>query len=417
MAMYSKMNATSLIKTTIPRSIGYDDLAALYAENKGKIYMTEKDGMGKHKLDEKGFKAWTDHLKTLPNISEGKYEIDTYVKFAEALHTKMRYVTFPEYMHKIQQIATEIIELIQNNEIVFFVVSGEAEKSNTWTTLLYFGELQKLNLESMKHKICVIHDSESNTLMDFAETYKTKKIAAVHYDDMSYSGVQMSLSIPWDINDRALPNFSYYIAISFITKFARGHVGKHGVKFFQNTEFVPDFEECVNEYYKDEPDVISRIKAICSRFGESQAESDPEGFSKILPFKRGHNAFQCYYGAGQSAIYFDHKIADHVSVLSTLFSKGTYPPNININSTLHAVLTGKNIRPLVSGSLISTCDAEDECYKTFYKRFKYTFNGQEINPNKDLIDELQRIKSKKGGLRKSKRTRRTRTKTRRSRRN
>jgi hypothetical protein len=301
------MNTLSLVKQSIPRTIGYSDLATLYEENKGKIYMTEKDGMGKHKLDESGFKAWTDHLKSLHNISEGKYEIETYVKFAEALHAKMRYVTFPEYMRKIQQIAGEIIELIENNEIVFFVVSGEAEKSNTWTTLLYFGELQKLNLEAMKHKICIIHDSESSDLMDFAETNKTKKIVVVHYDDMSYSGVQMGLSIPWDIKERALPNFSYYIGISFITKFAQGHVGQYGVKFFKNTELVPDFEECINEYYKTQPDVIERIKAICSRFGESQAESDPEGFSKILPFKRGHNAFQCYYGAGQSAIYFDHK--------------------------------------------------------------------------------------------------------------
>ena len=410
------MNALSLVKQSIPRTIGYTDLATLYEENKGKIYMTEKDGMGKHKLDESGFKAWTDHLKSLHNISEGKYEIDTYIKFAEALHAKMRYVTFPEYMRKIQQISAEIIELIENNEIVFFVVSGEAEKSNTWTTLLYFGELQKLNLEAMKDKICIIHDSESSDLMDFAETNKTKKIVVVHYDDMSYSGVQMGLSIPWDIKERALPNFSYYIGISFITKFAQGHVGQYGVKFFKNTELVPDFEECINEYYKTQPDVIERIKAICSRFGESQAESDPEGFSKILPFKRGHNAFQCYYGAGQSAIYFDHKIADHVSVLSTLFSKGTYPPNININSTYHAVLTGKNIYPLVSGSLISTCDAEDECYKTFYKRYTYTFNGQEINSSKAIISEIERIKSKKGGARKSKRARRTKHKSRRAKR-
>jgi hypothetical protein len=269
----------------------------------------------------------------------------------------------------------------------------------------------------MKNKIYIIHDTESNNLMNFAEANKTKKIVAVHYDDMSYSGVQMSLSIPWDIKERALANFSYYIAISFMTKFAQGHVGKHGVKFFKNTELVPDFEDCINDYYKSQPDVVERIKAICSRFGEEKAVNDPEGFSKILPFKRGHNAFGCYYGAGQSAIYFDHKIADHLSVLSTLFSKGTYPPNININSTYQSVLTGKGITPLVSGSLISTCDAEDECYKTFYKRFKYTFNGVEINSGKEFINEIDRIKSKKGGARKSKRTRRPRTKTRRNRRN
>jgi len=412
------MNTLSLVKQSIPRTIEYNDLSALYEENKGKIYMTEKDGMGKHKLDETGFKAWTDHLKTLHNISEGKYEIETYIKFAEALHAKMRYVTFPEYMQKIQQISAEIIDLIESNDTVFFVVSGEAEKSNTWTTLLYFGELQKLKLDSFKDKIVIITDTDciNGKLMNFAEENKTKKILVVHYDDMSYSGIQMSSSIPQDIIKRALSNISYYIAISFITKFARGNVGGYGVKFFENTELVPDFEECVNEYYKGQPAIINRIKAICSRIDERQAESDPEEFSKILPFKRGHNAFQCYYGAGQSAIYFDHKIADYVSVLSTLFSKGTYPPNININSTLTAVLTGKKINPQFSGSLISTCDAEDECYKIFYKRFTYTFTGQEINPSKDLIDEIQRIKSKKGGARKSKRARRTRTKTRRTRR-
>ena len=398
------MNVLAEFSKKTQRLIGYDDLAKLYDENKHKIYMTEADGAGMHKPDEAGFERWTSQLSSLHNTKADSHETETYIKFAEALHAKMRYITFTEYMQRIQLISQEVMPLIASNEIVFFVIAGESDTSNTWCTLLFFGELLKLGLASYRNKICVIHDAEANTLMKFITENKERKAVALHFDDMSYSGNQLDASVPTTINTDELPNFSYYICISYITKFSRNRLLKYNVSFFQNTELVPDFEESVNDYYRDQPDVIDRIKSVCTRFYKGMDNLKPALFQKIIPFKRGHNAFKCYYGSGQAAVYFDHKIADYVSVLSSLFSKGDYPPNIDYDSVLQSVERDKSIPSLRSGSLISSCNSaetEFECYKTFYKRFNYTFNGVKVAPSKVVIDEIIKIKSQAGGTRKS----------------
>lgn len=399
------MNVLEEFSKKTKRVIGYDDLAKLYDENQHKIYMTEADGIGMHKLDETGFERWKSHLTSLHNTKADSHETETYIKFAEALHAKMRYITFTEYMQRIQLISQELMPLIASNEIVFFVIAGESDTSNTWCTLLFFGELLKLGLASHRNKICVIHDAERNELMKFVTENKEKKTIAVHFDDMSYSGNQLDASLPSSINAEKQPNFSYYICISYITKFSRNRLlKKYQVLFFQNTEIVPDFEESVKDYYRDQPDVIDRIESICTRFYRGMENVKPTLFQKIIPFKRGHNAFKCYYGSGQAAVYFDHKIADYVSVLSSLFSKGDYPPNIDYDSVLQSAVRDKNIPSLHSGSLISSCNSAktgSECYKTFYKRFNYTFNGVELGPGDVAIDEIIKIKSQAGGTRKS----------------
>ena len=78
----------------------FADLATLYEENKHKIYMTEKDGAGQHPLSKEAFENWTNHISAMHNISDDGSELDTYIKFGEAVFNNTRYVTFPEYMEK-----------------------------------------------------------------------------------------------------------------------------------------------------------------------------------------------------------------------------------------------------------------------------------------------------------------------------
>ena len=105
--------------------------------------MTEKDGIGKHTLSEEGFRNWTENLSDMYNISGAGSEIETYMKFAEAIHDITRYVTFPEYMGWIDLIAGEIIELFKAKDKVFFVVSGQTYKSNIG---LFIQDINEYNL-------------------------------------------------------------------------------------------------------------------------------------------------------------------------------------------------------------------------------------------------------------------------------
>ena len=145
------MISYSNIKKLIPDVVSYEDLSILYNENKEKIYMTKNDGAGTHSLDEKAFSRWENHLRTMHNISSDGHEVETYLKFAEVIKNNLRYVTFDEYIGKIKLISKEIIEQIKQNDIIFFVDAGDSiESSQLWVTLLFFGELLKLDRKSTR---------------------------------------------------------------------------------------------------------------------------------------------------------------------------------------------------------------------------------------------------------------------------
>ena len=395
----------------MPPPLTFADLAILYEENKDKIYMTEKDGVGQHKLNEEGFKNWLEHIKAMHNISGDGSELDTYIKFGEAVFYNTRYVTFPEYMEKIKLMAGEMMELIRVDDLVFFVISGKSSKSNTWVMLLFFGELLKLGLEAYSEKINVIsidREGSSYDLIYYAFYNRDKTISAFHFDDMTYTGSQLSHDISsfcerimWNV----LENISYYIAVPFTTTFATNFLAKKSVKFFKNTETVPTISEIINKYYEGEQVIIDRIKLLCSGEEEfsKKARSDPN----TMALKRGHNSFACkYYDNGLAAIYFDHKIADFVSVPSSWFSTGSYPPNIGLNEVTEINSKNDNIYPILSsGPLILSCTNEEqgECYRAFYKKFRYTFNGKVLDPSIGLVYGIVQLKEQKGGKTKRRR--------------
>ena len=106
--------------------------------------------------------------------------------------------------------------------------------------------------------------------------------------------------------------------------------------------------------------------------------------NNYLNIKRGHNSFVCVFGLGQTAVYFDHKLADHVSVMQKLFAKGSYPPNISYINVKAKFLNREKIKPLYDIPLISGCDEtrqEEDCFYTFYKNITYTYFGNTIVSN------------------------------------
>lgn len=391
--------------STIPGTLSYDDLNTFYEENKSKLYMSEKDGVNQHTLDEQGFAKWIGHLSSLHNISEDGSEIPTYLAFAEALQVNIRYVTFSEYMAKIQNIATEIIGLIEKCDTVFFVVSGKNNKSNMWIMLLYFGELLKMNIAAYKDKIHVVSlkshdhgDKASELMCTYAKRNPTKNVSAFHFDDMSYSGQQIEQSITDIVRfiyNKQITNLHYYITVGYITRHAKRLFSQMPVKMLANTEQVPDLGQIMKTHFKDKPDMLKRIRQMCTSLGSfivMLARNNPTAFS----LKRGRNVFDCRLD--KAAIYFDHKIADDLSILSTLFSKGSYPKNLSSNNVKAGLKKMISELPLFSGPLISGCNgSQTECYTSFYKKFYYTFLTKTLDPDEYLMDEILRIKSAVGG--------------------
>jgi hypothetical protein len=110
-----------------------------------------------------------------------------------------------------------------------------------------------------------------------------------------------------------------------------------------------------------------------------------------LNVKRGHNAFACIFGTGQTATYFDHKLADYISVMRNLIATGAYPKNITRNNLNAKLREKEKINIASSTSLIMGCDNsrdEKDCFKPFYKSIEYTYNDTKLMGKSDIIRQL-----------------------------
>jgi hypothetical protein len=387
--------------------VNFDSMLAFYEENKAKIHMNEHS---QHPINYEGFAEWKAHLSDLHNISLRRNEITTYLKFAEVLEHSLRYITFPEYMSVVEKIANEMIELIKANKTVCFVLGENIEKSNCWVSLLFFDIIvKKMPKEELQDKLFFFGTKRIHSIVKLS-LQRTGPTVIISCDDMTYTGSQIvekefleetfrcKAPCPKD-EYRGIP---HYVAVPYTTSIAKQKIispPRMGMnaKFFENTVVLPTFKEQVEEYYKDEPGVIRQINLICEEKESSIKKSRRKNY---LNTKRGHNAFGCIFGLGQSAVYFDHKLADWVSVMQQLLAKGSYPPNISYNNVKAKFNNGEKIEPRNALPLIKGCVTleygPELCYKAFYKQIQYTYFGHAIKgPNADIITLLKNASARK----------------------
>ena len=403
----------------MPDCANFDTVKRFFDENSHTLYMKEEDGLGKHQLDIESINKWKSKIQKMHNLTNDNTELDAYIKFMDAVLKTTRYITFTEYYEKIQQVAAEMMPLIQSADVVFLVTSGAIKKSNTWVMLLFVGELLRLGIETYSNKVFLTHmdkPTERNginlpTGADEMEAYcienTDKKVVVFHFDDMSYSGSQIYEDIQSLLLGKPpLANLSYYIAVAFITNRAKEYLlwsfrKSSSLGFLPSTEGVPTLNENVKTLYKDDPELLKRINAICPF---SSFDSIIKANELLLPFKRGHNTFICYTGM-QSSVYFDHKIADETSIISTFLQMGPYPENVSLPQLKQIYKDNRNVKTLYSGSLISGCNNEspETCYPSFYSKITYMFRSKPLEPNQRLVNQLNK-NSAGGSMRKKKKT-------------
>ena len=133
-------------------------------------------------------------------------------------------------------------------------------------------------------------------------------------------------------------------------------------------------------------------------------------------YKRGRLTFSCgRLELGQLPIYFDHKIADDISVFPRLMSFGLVPPDFEYNF----IRNFNFISSEESGSHMKNCygahtpaphtETDGKCYKTFYKQIKYTYKGRLIDMTEEegyssnMLYQIAQynINTAKGGARKT----------------
>lgn len=370
-----------------------------YDENKEKIYIPA-ELRGIHPVNEDAVQRWKHRIVELSNEAERNF----YLFFAEGFSQilKRAYVDFNLFLSRIEQTAAELIELFIANEYdsIFFVLTGEMDKSNVWISLLVFDHLVK-DVRFVKYvdKIRAISISRDTVTSRFlpinkiAENIGTKKNMFLHFDDMSYSGGQVAQDIKLFLNTAkiklgSMPYIDYYLAIPYLTTVAKEYIlsNNEGVKVLSSSVIVPSFEQQFQEYYlalsaeeqahhKDHMDLLhdmchpywmiysgsDRYTLQMKSFTEIKAKNIPKGkrpgdfrgmtrYSPENSIQKGIMALRC--ASFKTLIYFDHKLADDASTFQKVLYFGSYP----INSTNS---NGKK-KPCIQESLITNCSINPE---------------------------------------------------------
>jgi hypothetical protein len=361
-------------------SVDLMDVLLFLDMNKDLIYIPE-DKRGIHNIDSSKIDLLIDNIKTKSCLNE--IDKENSIKFIRRLFEVYKYVPFNDYIDLIKKVSINIMNFLNENHDkysdIYFCANGEIIKSNTWVLLLFLNEMKDFlnEKEELKNKIKIISVIPNNTSLYSSNTL------FLYFDDMSYSGTQISLSIPRNKKIQKTTNTDIYITTPIISDTAIGKIherNKH-VKYWDGTIVIGNLYDLFvndNEEYKKLYDIFCNSSEFINILGNKD---------KLI---RG---FQCY--AAIIPIYFDHKIADSYSTFQKLLNFGTYPivktstcepecittPLINncdnfmkneiIAPDDELFIQDTNIKKNLCHEIIMDIEAKNTCPNTFYKTFQY----------------------------------------------
>jgi len=286
----------------------------------------------------------------------------------------LRHISFTEFHSKLAQLASAIRQMNNENkyEDIYIVIFGGLNKSNFWVSILLFRLLENI--------ITGILDNGSGKMAYWANN---KKILLLVPDDMSYMGGQLSANL---LNFSGLiPGMDILTRENITTLIACPYIGigakivffnikpKHNVIISGVSEIIPTFLDYI---IRDNP--VGR-KLV-----------DRKIMTKYFVFDRAYyKAFLYKYTL--YLIYFDHKLADGVSIFQKMLALGTYYNCDNTIGLMGPLIQNcklenykvKNIPPSPD-QLFDDFDKTNVCPLPYYKTIQYTYKGNIINTKDEI---------------------------------
>jgi hypothetical protein len=94
---------------------------------------------------------------------------------------------------------------------------------------------------------------------------------------------------------------------------------------------------------------------------------------------RGGPMYDIVHSGGRTVpIYFQHKLADSVSVPVSFY-----------NLTPFLLYHNKELRWAGHGSLFNNCQKQVDCPQAYYKKIKYTYNGKHVDLSTLTLDDFE----------------------------
>ncbi len=300
-----------------------------YRENFEKCFMNPTDT---YPISNSKLMIW---LKSVIEISTDKCNQSIALYFSKCF----THISFTSFYEQLRKISMDMLIKIQdtNPKYVILVIGGRSvKKSNLWVSLLSW--------KFLKDKITHVIDTEHT--FDLYKglqgtTTQGEDILFIHPDDCSYTGTQI-LNLDGKtngINTNILElqsKVNYYIFCPYLS--------------FNSTRLF-------TQYYLKYPDNSIIFDTIENNM------------------KYENKKCKTNYKIDKYAIYFDHKLADGVSIFEDIIRYGSIPWD------------GYKI----GNSLIHNCDnIREVCPPSFYKNIDYTINGKKLKGDR-IIDILKDI--------------------------
>jgi hypothetical protein len=355
----------------------------LYKENQDKLYLSKT-----YPLDEENCRLWVDKQPTKCSKL-----------FALLFRKYTTHISFPQFLDRLYKLCYDIKLHIVSERFtnVVLLVPNVVIKSNTWVSLLAYKVLQG----SITH-VFVSPYEVIEFLYDEIAT-KNRKTLVLYADDCSYSGDQ-------------------------VQRFLTNALGRFIPDPEENPTGIPESQiKCMllipfmsrtayNRIFKPPMDTILMLSSethIFETFHYKLKEEDlmncQSEFKEIIDQLMGGTG-----GDDRCTIYFDHKLADYVSIFDTLYASGqVFIPPEQIKKELKAAdeedyddeerqeRAFVSTRPFHFLSLISSCKMPKpegsaqyvqsflkanagHCPPAFYKHIKYTFHNIPIDASLGL---------------------------------
>ncbi len=336
------------------QDLTYDNVKLFYNEYKETIRMPTD--APSYELNWTSINKWQDKMQ-----QEG------YEYFAKKFASSIQHISFEVFLKKLQNIAKEIVSMIDGYENICFVAPGCNYKSSAWGFLLLFGEIDKIILQNANKNIDLnkfTFFNNTSEVKDYYEiNYKPKTLCIV-CDDMSYSGLQISSE--FDLINKEI---DYYLATPYIGSTAKNYLDNdynNIVKYFNTMKQLESFEEL---FKQDD-------KFLQESFQISQASEMNKGVGS-----------HCIYDPEMIPVYFDFKIADNRSIPYYIFLTGCIPqkPHQQLTEFTPFIKNYKlNFKPNKSIYELSNngesleFDRTSVTPLTFYKRKEYCRYNNEL---------------------------------------
>ena len=264
--------------------------------------------------------------------------------FAYSITSTLNHISFKMFYDSLCNLAYKLLQFMdicvsENSDIIFYFYIKEIYKSNLWVLLLVWKFINKTT-NNIKI-ISDLHILKNNNI--------NNNFYIIYLDDCSYTGMQILDNI-FNIREKVVV-FVPYISNNSL--------------------------ETLNGYQID-------VRYITTFYN----------FSKILYSKNSKYEYECYmhvidiydqYVNGEEMnnknicnIYFDHKLADFISIFQPLYAYGRLPDNSDVGSFI------SGCESFYKNNVIhyKTVDLQNElpsiCPSAFYKTIKY-----------ENVDEIQ----------------------------